>query len=206
MKRSARTMSYGKLAIAPLLVLFACACGGANGGGGLTVIIQPQTQLASGVTVIESSCYAGAQEQCNGLDDNCNGAIDEGCGYSSGQLQITLAWNTGADIDIYVTDPNGDTINYSSTTSSSGGELDHDARGTCGDGSGAATVENVFWRNAPPRGTYKIELRYWSGAECSTNAGPTATTLSIAYGGRIIGAYNYTIVPEQSIAVANFQL
>jgi hypothetical protein len=24
-------------------------------------------------------CYQGAQEVCNGCDDNCNGVIDEGC-------------------------------------------------------------------------------------------------------------------------------
>lgn len=64
-------------------------------------------QMGAGVQVVEASCTQGAAEQCNGLDDNCNGQIDEGCGYQSGAIQITLAWNTGADIDLYVTDPQG---------------------------------------------------------------------------------------------------
>ena len=204
MKRSVKTIGLLGMAVAPLLALMSAACVTRTAGtAGSTVVVQPQ--VASGVTVVEASCTPGAQEQCNGLDDNCNGANDEGCGYSSGQLQVTLAWNTGADIDLYVTDPNGETIYYGSNTSSSGGHLDHDARGNCG-GSGAATVENVFWANNPPRGTYKVEIHYWAGSDCSTNAGPTPTTLSISAGGRILGAYNYTLVPDQRIPIAAFPL
>ena len=39
---------------------------------------------------------------CNGLDDNNNGKIDEGCGMKSGGFQATLAWENHADLDIQV--------------------------------------------------------------------------------------------------------
>jgi hypothetical protein len=162
-------------------------------------------QLEAGVTVIEASCTQGAQEVCNGLDDNCNGQIDEGCGYSSGNIQITLAWNSGADIDMYVTDPGGETISYSHTQSASGGNLDHDARGNCRQGQPNNTIENVFWNSPqPPSGSYQVALHYWG--ECNSNAGPTNTTLSISVGGRVIGAYNYTLAPNQRVTVATFTL
>lgn len=170
-----------------------------------TVTVQQQPQLASGVTVIQQSCTPGAQEACNGLDDNCDGAIDEGCGYNTGNIQITLAWNSGADIDLYVTDPYNETISYSHTSSNSGGQLDHDGRGDCVQNSGGnPTVENVYWNNQPPRGNYSIEIHNYSG--CETAVGQTQTTLSIAVGGRVLGSYAYGIFPNQRIQVTSFAL
>lgn len=168
-------------------------------GGTITVQAQPPQ---AGVTILESQCTPGAQEACNGLDDNCDGRIDEGCGWESGQIQITLAWNTGADIDLYVTDPYGETISYQRRQSSSGGVLDHDARGACV--AGGDTIENVYWSAPrPPSGNYQVELHYWGN--CGV-AGPTPTTVSISVGGRVIGVYNVTLYEQQRLPVAVFQL
>ncbi len=173
-----------------------------------TVTVQAaQPTVASGVTVVEATCTQGAQEVCNGLDDNCNGQIDEGCGYSSGNIQITLAWQGGADLDMYVTDPAGETISYSHRRSASGGHLDQDARGQCNASQANNTIENVYWNQPnPPRGTYNVQVHYWAGSSCSTSAGPTPLTLSIAVGGRVLGAYNYVINPDQRIDIASFTL
>jgi len=160
--------------------------------------------LATGVTVIQSSCTQGGPDPCNGLDDNCNGVIDEGCGYQSGAIQITSAWNTGADIDMYVTDPSGTVISYQNTQSPTGGFLDHDARGNCRRDQANNRIENIFWNSPqPPSGAYRVKLHYWG--ECG-GAGPTLTTLSIAVGGRIIGAYNVTLAPSQEMEVAQFSI
>jgi hypothetical protein len=170
-----------------------------------TVTVRATPTVSSGVQVVEVSCAVGSQESCNGLDDNCDGRIDEGCGYQSGNIQITLHWNTGADIDMYVTDPMNETIYYGDTTSSSGGVLDQDARGNCRTDQPNPTIENVYW-NAPnpPSGSYRVQLHYWG--ECNSGAGATLTTLSIAVGGQIIGAYNYTLMPQQRVDVASFQI
>ena len=171
-----------------------------------TVTVQAAAPtLVAGVTVVETTCAQGAQEVCNGLDDNCNGQIDEGCGYASGAIQITLHWAGGADIDMYVTDPAGETIRYSHTQAASGGHLDQDARGNCRPNQPNNTIENVFWNTPqPPSGTYQVALHYWG--ECNSGAGPTLTTLSIAVGGQIIGAYNYTLAPNQRVTVASFNI
>ncbi len=173
-----------------------------------TVTVQAsQPTVASGVTVVEATCSQGAQEVCNGLDDNCNGQIDEGCGYNSGNIQVTLAWQGGADLDMYVRDPNGETISYNHRRSQSGGHLDQDARGQCNPDQPNNTIENVYWNQPnPPRGIYSVQVHYWDGSACSTSAGPTPLTLSIAVGGRVIGAYNYVINPDQRIDIASFQI
>ena len=173
------------------------------------VTIQASTPtMGSGVTVVEARCAQGAQEACNGLDDNCNGIIDEGCGYASGNIQITLGWATGADLDMYVTDPQGASINYSATQSPSGGHLDHDARGACASYQpGAYNTENVYWDQAqPPQGNYAVEVHYWDGGGCSTRAGLTQFTLSVAVGGQIVNTYQYSVSPGQRIPVVNFQV
>jgi len=175
--------------------------------GGTVVVRASSPTVATGVTVVEATCTQGAAEVCNGLDDNCNGQIDEGCGFQSGNIQITLAWPTSADLDLYVRDPNNEQIYYGHDRSQSGGHLDQDARGGCNNNQVDSNLENVYWnQDNPPPGAYQVTVQYWDGARCSTGAGPTTFTLSIAVGGQIIGAYNYTISPGQQVDVATFQI
>jgi tRNA (guanosine-2'-O-)-methyltransferase len=169
--------------------------------GNLTVTVQTP---GVGITSIDSYCNPGAAEACNGLDDNCNGVIDEGCGFSTGNIQVTLAWATGADLDMYVTDPLGYTISYQNRQSPSGGHLDHDARGACNRRQEGNTIENVYFDSAqPPSGQYRVEVHYWGN--CGV-AGTTQGTLSIAVGGQIIGAYNVVLNPGDRQPVAIFNM
>jgi hypothetical protein len=157
---------------------------------------------SSGVTVLTPGCTPGIAESCNGLDDNCDGAIDEGCGWSSGQIQVTLSWNTGADIDLYVYDPTGYRIYYADRSSPSGGMLDIDARGACVGGTG--TIENIYWSSpTPPRGVYTVEVHNYSA--CGSY-GPTPVQVSISVGGRIIGVYSLNVFEDQRLPVTTFSL
>lgn len=69
----------------------------------------------------------------------------------TGALQISLSWNTPTDQDLYVTDPNGEIIYFSSPSSSTGGALDRDDT----DGFGP---ENIFWEDDAPDGTYSVRV------------------------------------------------
>src|SRR5262245_43989277 len=57
-------------------------------------------------------CTPHGQDTCNAIDDDCNGVIDDGCGYAGGGVQVTIGWDTGADIDLYVVDPSGQPVYY----------------------------------------------------------------------------------------------
>ena len=92
-----------------------------------STVLRARVEPPGDVAPAQTHCQRGAPELCNGLDDNCDGAIDETCGYRSGDVQLTAAWSTRADVDLHVVDPIGEEIYYNHATSDSGGRLDHDA-------------------------------------------------------------------------------
>ena len=162
--------------------------------------ITANVSVPTGVTVIQQQCIQGSAEQCNGLDDNCNGVIDEGCGYQTGNIQVTAAWSSSSDIDLHVIDPMNEEIYYAHRNSSSGGVLDRDANAACS--VAPPTVENVYWSAQPPSGTYRIRLVAYD--MCRTAATPV--TLSIAVGGRIVGAYSFTFTYDRQEFVLPFTI
>ncbi|MEM6326703.1 MAG: hypothetical protein AAF791_06240 [Bacteroidota bacterium] len=75
-----------------------------------------------------------------------------------GAVQVSLTWDTTADIDLWVTDPSGERIYFGNRTSASGGQLDVDDRNGFG-------PENIFWPiGGAPGGTYAVDVDHWSGA------------------------------------------
>lgn len=151
---------------------------------------------------IPAECNGGF-EQCNALDDDCNGVIDDECGYETGDVQITLGWNTGADLDLYVTDPSGATLFYNERHKRSriGGHLDHDARGDCRREQQNSRIENVYWPAPARAGNYRVEIQYFS--PCA-KAGTTEATLSVVVGSQLLGAYRFRLEPEQRVAALSF--
>ena len=165
-----------------------------------TATFSANVSVPTGVTVIQQQCVQGSAEQCNGLDDNCNGVIDEGCGYQTGNIQITAAWTSPSDIDLHVLDPMGEEIYYAHRNSQSGGVLDRDANAACS--VSPPTVENVYWGGQPPPGSYRIRLVAYD--MCRSAATPV--TLSIAVGGRIVGAYSFTFTYDRQEFVLPFSI
>jgi hypothetical protein len=106
----------------------------------------------------------------------------------TGDVQVTLQWAGGVDLDLHVIDPAGDEINYSSRTSPSGGQLDQDAQSEC-----SGCVENIFWPSggAPP-GEYQVFVVNFSGAP------DTSYSLDIRVGGEIIASPDGSVGATQS--------
>ncbi|MGL4420440.1 MAG: hypothetical protein ACRCZF_07240 [Gemmataceae bacterium] len=82
-------------------------------------------------------------------------------GAKTGAVQVSLYWENKNDLDLQVTDPNGETINYDKKTSKSGGVLDVDMNATDSRSTKAA-VENIFWAEGKaPKGRYKIVVNHF---------------------------------------------
>ena len=161
--------------------------------------------VESDVDADAPECRSGAREQCNALDDDCNGVIDDGCGYEAGGVQITASWNSGADIDLYVTDPSGGTLYYNEQHDRTqlGGHLDHSARGDCRREQQNPRVENAFWPSPPPTGSYRVELHYFSPCD---SGGVTDVQVSLAVRKKLIGTYSFQLKPEQRVEAFSFEV
>ena len=114
-------------------------------------------------------------------------------GLGTGDVQVTLIWNNGADLDLYVADPSGDVVYYANDTVASGGELDRDANYPCGEVSSPA-AENVFWPTgqAPP-GTYRAEVHFTQ--DC-LGEGSTQFELIVRVRGQVVEQVRSTLAPD----------
>jgi len=79
----------------------------------------------------------------------------------SGDVQVSVSWNSEADVDLHVVDPFGEEIYWGARSAESNGELDLDSNAACG--SDQPRNENVVWpRGQGPTGTYTVRLDHWS--------------------------------------------
>jgi len=85
-------------------------------------------------------------------------ALEDFSGATSyGDIQITLTWDSGSDMDLWVFDPGGEWIGYANPTSVSGGHYEVDDT----DGFGP---ENTYWPyGTAPTGDYYVEVDHISG-------------------------------------------
>jgi hypothetical protein len=108
---------------------------------------------------LERACVASGPERCfDAVDDNCNGIIDEGCGIDTGPVQFVIAWDApAADVDLRVTDPNGE-LAEAGRPLSSGLVKQRDCPGRNQECRGK-NLENVFLDALEaPRGTYRTRV------------------------------------------------
>jgi hypothetical protein len=86
----------------------------------------------------------------------------------SGDVQVSVAWDSPADVDLHLVEPGGAEVYWGSTSSGAGGVLDLDSNAACG--SDGPRNENITYPSAtPPSGAYIVRLDYWD------SCGATAT-------------------------------
>lgn len=103
--------------------------------------------------------------------------INEAFNTSDQDLVIRLSWNTdGSDVDLHVTEPNGDVCFYKHPKTVSGGKLTADIT----DGFGP----ELYLINNAPRGKYKIQVKYYSQNGNRTSSASQATVEVIENYGR----------------------
>ncbi len=91
----------------------------------------------------------------------------------TGQVQVSVSWNTPTDVDLHVVEPSGEEVFYGFPTSSTGGQLDLDSNAGCALDN--VNNENITWNPTAPRGQYTVRVDYWSACELTTNTNYVVT-------------------------------
>lgn len=97
----------------------------------------------------------------------------------TGDLQVSVSWNTRADVDLYLQEPTGETIFFGNETSEAGGMLDLDSNVGCPENE--PQNENITYENAvPPAGEYIVSLDLFS--TCGIVNTPTDYVVTVRSG------------------------
>lgn len=93
--------------------------------------------------------------------------LNPGPELGTGDIQATLTWESTNDLDLWVTDPAGETIFFQEPFAASGGRLDVDANAGCQELT-TTPVENIFWPSGEaPSGEFRVEVQYYQQCESS---------------------------------------
>jgi uncharacterized protein YfaP (DUF2135 family) len=99
----------------------------------------------------------------------------------TGDIQVTLRWDTLDDLDVGVVDPNDETVFFANPNVPSGGTLDVDSNAGC-QSNFENPVENIYWETgSAPEGEYLATVTLFSN--CAGNIDPVPFELSITTGG-----------------------
>lgn len=112
----------------------------------------------------------------------------------TGDVQVSLTFDQQDDVDLSVTDPNGDTVFFGNRSVASGGMLDLDANPVCGSPRGNA--ENITWpEGTAPDGNYDVFVDLF--ANCFPS--PVNYTVTITVVGSDPQLLTGTLVPADAL-------
>src|SRR5216684_3507225 len=112
---------------------------------------------------------------------------------ATGQVQVSLNWDSLADLDLHVIEPNAHEIYYGDKgPSATGGKLDLDANSGCS-GNIGVNNENTRWTTGAPNGSYIVRVDEWSA--CNTSGSNFVVTIN--NGGSTL-LFNGSFTPSQA--------
>lgn len=125
------------------------------GGATDTYIIATFSRNIPVTTFTMSVVAATAGGQVSAPSDIATNVLNA----ATGDVQVSVSWDTASDVDLHVIEPNGEHIYWAHETSASGGRLDLDSNAGCTIDN--VNNENIRWTTAPS-GTYTVAVDYWS--------------------------------------------
>ncbi len=153
--------------------------------GGTASLLGVSSPAVAQVPVSDLPCYlrtsSGQQYDltalCPGFENSQTVVLQ------TGDVQVTLRWDTADDLDLFVRDPFGEEVSYFEPEIASGGQLDVDANSGCTERM-AAPVENIFWpTGGGVPGNYVVKVDLYS--PCGGSEAPIDFTLTTLVQGQV---------------------
>jgi hypothetical protein len=112
-------------------------------------------------------------------------------------LQVTLTWNSLANMDLEVRDPVGGALFWRTPTVASGGTFGQNINSVCNARTANAPTETAQWPAGPiPTGSYEILVYYQTQTDCPTTEAVTFN-VNVTVDGRPVDPYQATLTPGQ---------
>ena len=119
-----------------------------------------------------------------------------------GDIEVSLFWSTGADLQLLVRDPSGESVFDDNPLATSGGILQEAGNVNCEPAASGAPVSYVYWPEGFLRpGTYEVEV--WYQNPCADFPPPVNFTLQIEVNDVVIARMRQLPQPDQRL-VTNF--
>jgi hypothetical protein len=167
-----------------------------------TATFSANVSVPTGVQVLQAQCQQGTEEAVQRPRRQLQRRHRRGLRLPDRQHpDHRRVADSSSDIDLHVVDPMGAEIYYAAPRTASGGVLDRDANAACS--VEPPTVENVYWERPAPAERH-LPVRVMAYDMCGVPVTPT--TLSIAVGGRIVGAYSFTFTYDRQEFVLPFSI
>jgi len=152
-------------------------------------------ECSSGAIAYGFSQWADNQEELEERSDDVQ-IVESALLHGYGDVQITLAWNNTADLDLHVIDPYGEEIYWNNDYSSSGGILDVDDI----DGYGP---ENIYWgEGQAPYGNYEVYVHHYVWDESGYPVTSNYSVLVNAFGH--VKKYTGIITLDEIVHITGF--
>lgn len=113
-----------------------------------------------------------------------------------GALEFVLRWTIAADLDLAVTDPNGNTINWQATESPTGGTLDSSQGNDFCTTLSEQPQETIAWEADAPAGNYSLQVTH--SLPCETS-GAVPFILDVLVDGEVVTTYEDEVSEGQSL-------
>ena len=149
-------------------------------------------------TAVDEITHEPVEEEVVSRDEVDERRTD--AGGRTGELTVSLAWNTTDDLDLAVREPGASVINHKIRRSASGGELDIDRNFRTIE---ISPIENIFW-DAPPRGEYTIAVSLYERRSTSQGS-PIQATVQIRKGNDVeVKSYSLNGVEKSRVLTVKF--
>lgn len=170
------------------VALLTAACGGDGDGAGAATTTTVGGAASTTTTIAATTITAATTTQAATTTTATATTNDwplvtmpPGVVPGSGDIQVTLIWDTDSDMDLRVVEPSGFEVSHHTPESPSGGRLDLDSIPAAGDM--GPHVENVFWADGTaPTGPYAAYVQHYDSN--GLDHGPY--TLEVRVGGVLI--------------------